>query len=501
MTILLNHSYFFIEKSKLKSIKFTDCKTKLMDSNNIIVGLINIPTHNFYKKHIIYGNYLCNNIKIQIELDTCKLSNYVSNNKTIPNKQELCFLLKKHFIKNYTKENDIKRININKLKNNNKELYFNKHFIKLNDLIIDIKSNKFYKLHDVIPEFYSTYHDISIIYSYPNINSFKKILLNKKKVTIVYNKSNLILINYYIHSIKNTSIELLEIDSFIKENTKKTINLVIFFDLNNTLNDLHKLKNLLEFQKIIIINHKNLHISNEHYFNLFINYNYLQNINIFNKCITYLSNNTIVFSKKIFKDYKVNTHLQKIINNFNKNDTRLYHSLRENVINFNNFNYSNKYKEVNCNICFETIKSKNSMLTHCNHLYCEKCLLTNLLISNKCPKCRGNIVLNQLFKKNTKYSDKLNYIMKNIEYKKKILVLSYYNESLKTIKTIISSNLIFNDVNKYIKLTNIKHCLKIKDFTIYDKILILENNYSDFDYYKYLFLNKKKIKQKIEILI
>ena len=511
MTLNLNHSYFFIDTTKQKSIAFSECNTKLMDSNTIIMGLLNIPTNTqLYKPKLIHGNYLFNNTKIQVELDTTKLNNYVLNNTKIPNKVELCFLLKKKFINDY-KESEFKKNNLNKLNICNKQTYFKSDFIKLNDIIIDIINHKFYKEYEIDKSVYLYDYNISIIYSYPNINVLQKIIghhTGHSKIIIYYNKSNLNLLNHYLkHIKKKKTVKLVDFDkhkinlnlNFNNDNTH------ILFDLTNTLKELY---NLSTTKKVIIINQKNRHISNEEYFNVFINHHYSENINQFNKCITYLSNTKLVFSKKNFKHYnRTNKYITKLISKLNTKELVLYNSLSENIINYNYFTL-NKYKASNCSICLEKLKSKNTIATYCGHLYCESCLLTNLLVSNKCPQCREKIQLNKLYKVNAKYSDKLNYLIKTIEHKKKILVISYYNESLKTISSIIKSTLLTsksivskNNSYHYLHLIHMKHCLTIKDYSIYDKIILLENNYKEFDYYKYLFLEKKISKHKIEILM
>jgi len=516
MSLLLNHSYFFIDTTKQKSITFSDCKTKLMDSNTIIMGLLNIPSNTeLYKIHIIYGNYLFNNTKIQIELDTTKLNNCILNQKLIPNKSELCFLLKKQFIQEYKTDKEKQKICTNKLNISNKQTYFKQNFIKINDIIIDIVQHKFYKETEIDKSIYSYNYNISIIYSYPNINLLKKIINNNtsnSKTIIYYNKTNLALLNHYLKNIKKKkTIELVDFDSkqFYLNNLNnfknEQLNTHILFDLTNSIKELNKLKPFIT--NVIIFNQKNRNISNEAYFKLFIDYHYSENIIQFNKGITYLSNTKMVFSKKNFKNYnKTNKYVKKIINNLKKKELDLYNSLSENIINYNYISI-NKYKATNCSICLDKLKLKNTIATYCGHLYCESCLLTNLLVSNKCPQCREKIQLTKLYKENTKYSDKLNYIIKNLQYKKKILVVSYYNESLKTIKSIIKSKQLTSKSNiskntsNHLHLIHIKHCLTINDYSNYDKIILLENNYKEFDYYKYLFLEKKISKQKIEILI
>ncbi len=519
MSLLFNHSYFFIDTTKQKSITLSECKTKLMDSNTIIMGLLNIPTNTeLYKIQLIHGKFLFNNTKIQIELDITKFKNYVLNNKQIPNKAELCFLIKKKFIQEYNTEkeiNETKETGINKLNVSNKQTYFKSDFIKLNDIIIDGIRHKFYKESDIDKSIYLDVYNISIIYSYPNINVLQKIIAHhtsNAKIIIYYNKTNLMLLNHYLkHIKKKKTFELVDFDSkHLNNNLKEdTLSTHILFDLTNTIKELYKFKTQVTNNKVIIINQKHRHISNEDYFKLFINYHYLENIQKFNKCITYLSNTKLVFSKKIFKHYhRTNKYINKLISKFNPKELDLYNSLPENIINYNYVTF-NKYKASNCSICLEKLKSKNTIATYCGHLYCESCLLTNLLVSNKCPQCREKIQLTKLYKINAKYSDKLNYIIKTIEHKQRVLVVSYYNESLQTIKSIFkyinkylpSKSKSKNNISHYLDIIHIKHCLTIKDYSIYDKIILLENNYKEFDYYKYLFLEKKISKQKIEILI
>lgn len=42
--------------------------------------------------------------------------------------------------------------------------------------------------------------------------------------------------------------------------------------------------------------------------------------------------------------------------------------------------------EIDCVICFEKIK--NHVITKCNHLFCDTCLITHLKENNTCPLCR-----------------------------------------------------------------------------------------------------------------
>ena len=47
-----------------------------------------------------------------------------------------------------------------------------------------------------------------------------------------------------------------------------------------------------------------------------------------------------------------------------------------------------------CPICLQEIKNK--ITTHCNHRYCDICIISHLLIKNTCPICRSVCEYNQL---------------------------------------------------------------------------------------------------------
>ena len=540
----LTYAYAYIKLPLLKNVKLSLDNSKLIDvtTNSIIMDLINIPNNNLlYKVNLEIIESKTNNIKIIVEIDDNLLENLVSTNKYIPNNKQLFLLLKRNYILNYNNVHyDSINMNYKKVSFKSNKIY-KKGFLKFNNLIIDFNSDKIYIENKIKESEYLFDISVSILYSYPNINLFKKIIKSLKlnKTLLLYNYENLNLLQKYF---TKTNIEIVNINIALKDKLSNTnYNTIILFDLSNNISDLKIIKNFLQDKKLIIINHKNRHISRSDYFNLLIDNKCLDNINIFNKCILNIENNSnLVFSHKNFNKYNsifngnynkiINKLINNIYNNLSLKDKNLYNSIPENILNFDNNNILNtnyiKQKLKNndaCAICLSKLKKKKLIITNCGHIYCECCILTNLINSNKCPECRDIIKLNNLYKYDYTYSNKLNYIYNTynniyniynntcnnsntkLKISAKILVVSYYQESLKTIYDILK--------NKYIKCTiikkkedesynlyliNIKNITCIHDFNDYKKIIVLENDYKDFDYYKYLLCNNSKTK--IDIL-
>jgi len=63
-----------------------------------------------------------------------------------------------------------------------------------------------------------------------------------------------------------------------------------------------------------------------------------------------------------------------------------------------------KKESIECPICLENIK--NEITTDCNHIFCDICLVKNLIITNNCPMCRTlcnyNNITNQIGMKRQK---------------------------------------------------------------------------------------------------
>ncbi len=70
---------------------------------------------------------------------------------------------------------------------------------------------------------------------------------------------------------------------------------------------------------------------------------------------------------------------------------------------------------IECPICLQPVK--NTITTHCNHTYCDLCIINHLMIRNTCPICRSVCNYNQI----------MNQIKQNRE---KILIKKLYEKSV-----------------------------------------------------------------------
>ena len=70
---------------------------------------------------------------------------------------------------------------------------------------------------------------------------------------------------------------------------------------------------------------------------------------------------------------------------------------------------------IECPICLQPVK--NTITTHCNHTYCDLCIINHLMIRNTCPICRSVCDYNQI----------MNQIKQNRE---KILIKKLYKQSV-----------------------------------------------------------------------
>lgn len=60
-------------------------------------------------------------------------------------------------------------------------------------------------------------------------------------------------------------------------------------------------------------------------------------------------------------------------------------------INFKNVRPAHFDEELNCPICFDKIKDKESIETECNHIFCNSCIKIWLEQHKQCPYCRMNL--------------------------------------------------------------------------------------------------------------
>ncbi len=83
---------------------------------------------------------------------------------------------------------------------------------------------------------------------------------------------------------------------------------------------------------------------------------------------------------------------------------------------------------IECPICLQPVK--NTITTHCNHIYCDLCIINHLMIRNTCPICRSVCNYNQI----------MNQIKQNRE---KILIKKLYEKSV----MLYSENAVLQDQN------------------------------------------------------
>ena len=513
MNCELKHSRFFIDKS-FKLLKLSECKTKILYNNNILLGLLNVPTNpKLYKIRLVESSSNISNIQIIINVDYFQLKEYVTNNISIPNKKELFLSIKRNYLETCYKNND--NDTDNKSKYYYKKIvlkpvyYYKKDFIKINELVFDIYKEEIYLENQIDKSIYRENKIFNIINSYPNINIFKQILkIETKSILILHSKHNKLLLHTYYSKIKNKKkINILIIEDIFKNDLSRIfVETLILFDIENSSKLVRMIKDNINFKNLIIVNQKYINTPNIEYLE-YIDNKCIDNIKTFNRSIINIKNTNIVFSKKIFKSYK-NKNTKKFISILPTKQKQLYYSLEENIVNFNNINLKSNslvnYKYNNCSICLDKIKLKSLVSTNCNHIYCESCLFKNLVVSNKCPQCRSHINTKLLFKNNSKYSNKINYIKSHIIHNKKLLIISNYKESINTLRNIFTNSYYIRtsmSTSKPINLflLDVRNIVTITNYDIFDKILFLEDNYEDFNYYKYLFTDSNS-KKKIEIL-
>lgn len=219
---------------------------------------------------------------------------------------------------------------------------------------------------------------------------------------------------------------------------------------------------------------------------------FLNNKNKFNKLnladLKYLSRKTnIKIGLKNFFDINVikvkgNDLENKYYHELNnKNDKLYFESLSCNFLKINNKKLSNIKESLdfdtiyndNCSICLEKLDIKELGITECNHLFCYKCLLNCIKTNDKCPKCRGKINKDLIYKVVENYNDlsskysKLSAIIKYLKQKKNILIISLFKSSLEIIQKHISQENIY-----YLTINDIESMPYIND---YSEIILLES--------------------------
>lgn len=158
----------------------------------------------------------------------------------------------------------------------------------------------------------------------------------------------------------------------------------------------------------------------------------------------------------------------------------VFYSFPGNFI-YNKFVSKRKFKKIydnanyECTICLEKIKMNNISLTECKHIYCRKCLMKTLEVSNKCPLCRQKIRKNSLtFVSNFKYeNDTINFILNRVKLNKKLIICSTFNNTLENLKFHLDGCKL-----QFINISN----LNMSQMSKYDEIIFTDNAHYHFDF-------------------
>ena len=84
--------------------------------------------------------------------------------------------------------------------------------------------------------------------------------------------------------------------------------------------------------------------------------------------------------------------------NEEKKNIQLTFNPNESVLSKENYLNYDKLKEdkLDCPICLDIINSE-VIVTNCDHRFCYDCLLTHLRNNNKCPMCRTELRIDEIF--------------------------------------------------------------------------------------------------------
>ena len=221
--------------------------------------------------------------------------------------------------------------------------------------------------------------------------------------------------------------------------------------------------------------------------------------------------------------------IKKNVNIYEYNSKKMSRDISENLYESICLNYSKmKYKYIEkiqdkinydntCPICLNDLVMDNDCsniaVTSCSHLFCYDCILNNMYINDKCPKCRKiltsndiNLVGNMIINKYSSLNEltpiknggiKLNHLFKemmtstnefNVTNKVNCVIISNYMESIQNI---------YNFINSLgIKCTKVVS--KRKQFEIHNGIHIIHYDtiinikYLDKHVTKFIFLDKPK---------
>ena len=545
MNLSFIHSYHFLN-IPYGSYRLCDKTFDIVDNNDTkICGLLNIPKNKqLYKVELVPITNPFHNLKIIVKLNYNYLTELIIKKKNIPDKTELIKLLKKYYLKTYeefTRNKDILYNDITSVKQNN--CYFiKKDFIQVNDLIVNIETEEFCILTNENKHLYfiKNIGYQNIFYSYPNSNIINQLKKNNELTLLFKKKNNLIITDKtnkeFLENIQDTifitkekELELLIeydykfiiiMDSFFQKHYNKlhhiTWNSVILLNISQ-FNLKIFYQSIKAFNKFIFFNNIECYNFEPDHFSLFtvllnkdVCFKNKVNLDKLINSIVFIKQNPLNYNKKYFSLQNVDKVFIKEINSnivdefYSLKENFMYYTLidykylKENKIIENKIYKDDKYINPDCPICLEPINKLNLLYTHCNHCFCEKCIITLFKTNSekKCPLCRTEIdtLLKIRYNKNTNYtSNKLKYILSL--NKGSILIISYFTKSINKLKLILenwyhNNNFVLVNINSIHKL----HTLNKK--TVFSKVLFLEDKGENYNYYQYFINNFTQINKK-----
>jgi hypothetical protein len=509
--ISLFHSYQYIPNLR-KNLSIDKNNNIIDDKLKFVFGLNNIPkTKSIYtpiinkikqkKKSLTIcrkktnRSYINNfndiaNIKITIDLNYDKFSNYIINNNKIPDSDYFFKLLNRNVKQNLNLTDyldDIylynERCDTDSIENTPQITFIPYNILNLNNTYVDIinetySTNKYdyninldnkcktylydtFNNYDNIIKLIKSKVGVSIfICDFTSISYWKKVLSDFSILSIT--RTNQLNINN--NTIKKYKIIIISI-GIIVNLFKKDINLDVskynlfnfkfsMFFLNDCLHNKFYINNV--FKKINadiknFITYKSLLFNYEDFIEVIdILYNY--KLTIFDKKTIEYFKNSIIRNKNnkanILEYKNVLIEPTKIEKNFykkNNNNERLYFSLSLNLtnqkfLNINNVENKNLKLDLNkerCSICLNKLSLNNLGITKCNHKFCYNCISDYLNYNCSCPICRNELKLKDIHylvnnKTNYNIPSKIKYILE-IKDKTSIVVISKYEESINSL--------------------------------------------------------------------
>jgi hypothetical protein len=388
--------------------------------------------------------------------------------------------------------------NFNSLKNLNKLHMMESEYIFIN---INILNNYFKN--------YETYHGNSIIENINNsiIEDFM-IQTNdscKIKNLFMFRWNNIIIDNFnkihkndlnYLKELKVNNYKFINYENDIDDSMLKTISLLIINNNELIKFGFHNYKFIIK-NELLIQNKNENRIYNDELITIESNEE--------SKILSQINNNDIEIANILLNSN--NKYIHKT------NENNIENIVKENKNNINNFIINKEYNNSSCCICMTKIEVSEFCILECSHYFCKNCILKHKIneeLNNnqsKCPICRYNykMIYNIIHDNN-----EINSIIKKLETiiikenNKKILIISEYNEILNyLVDNLDTYELEYykkksNNNNIKIALINYLNNNIIKNMDVFIFFTFSEKGYLKYkevrNLYNDYYLNKDKIK-------